>query len=273
MNLQSIDRRIVYILLVIAVWIPLRWNVIGIDPKVSKEVKSAYDTIENVEDGKIAIISVLWGAGTLAENRPQTEAIARHLFQKGVPFAILPWDLQGTTLAEQAVERIAEEMGKKEGVDWISLGYRPAYIDQIIMSMAVDFQGTFSTDRNGIPLSKIPMTKNIKSVKDIGVVMETTPSNTIPAWIQFLGQKYDVPILYGPTAVMVPEGYNYLDTGQIKGMLPGMMGAAQYEVLLEHRGFGRRAADALSAAHLLIILLIIVGNIGFFMARTRRADM
>ena len=34
-----------------------RWNVIGIDPKVSKEVKSAYDTIENVEDGKIAIIS------------------------------------------------------------------------------------------------------------------------------------------------------------------------------------------------------------------------
>ena len=69
---------------------------------------------------------------------------------------------------------------------------------------------------------------------------------------------------------MAPEGYNPLDAGQIKGMLTGMKGAAEYEPLLDAKDFATRAAGSLSTSHLLIIVLIIIGNIGYISSRRRR---
>jgi hypothetical protein len=271
LNLQKIDRRIMYVLLAVVVAIPLMWNVLDMPLPVMSEVQSSYNTIENMQPGKIAIVSAIWGPGTQAENRTQTEAIVRHLFKKGVPFILIPWDLQGTKIVEKLVEDLAVEYHKKEGVDWASTGYRPAYILQFIKAITQNMNQTLTADRRGISFAKLPITRN-KTIDNVGLVVETTPSGTVQVWISFLGQTRDIPIIYCPTAVMVPEGYNYVDTKQVAGMLPGLVGAAQYDELLKHKGFSQRGANALSMAHALIIVLIILGNLGYIMSRRHAAQ-
>ena len=137
------------------------------------------------------------------------------------------------------------------------------------MGLGQDLPKAVGKDKYGTPVARIPMMQDVRSIKDVGLVIDITPSGTLDYWIAFLQGVYGTPLGYAPTAVMVPEGYNPLDAGQIKGMLPGLVGAGQYEVLINHRGFGTRASGAQSATHILIIFLIIAGNLGYIASRRK----
>lgn len=271
--LQNMDRRLMYLFLLVVLMGTIYGKWFKQTMPATPEVQGVYDTIDHIQKHKIVILSCWWSAGTIAENRPQTEVIVRHLFAKGIPFAILPWDQNGTTLAYNEAKRISDEMHKTYGKDWISLGWQTGAMPQIVNGLGTDIQGTLKKDRNGTPLGEIPMMKGITSAKDIGLVVEITPSGTVGGWISYLCGPKKVKLAYAPTGVMAPEGYNFLQTGQIVGMLPGVIGAAKYETLLKEHGiisktdFATSAANALSTSHLLIIVLIILGNVGYFVTR------
>ena len=57
---------------------------------------------------------------------------------------------------------------------------------------------------------------------------------------------------------------NNLRAGQIKGMLCGLPGAAEYEILLNRPGKTVKLMDAQSMGHLWIIVLVILGNIAYY---------
>lgn len=259
-----------YLLLVVVVAIPLIWR-LHMPIVVSPAVQSAYDAVENMPSDKIGLISVIWAAGTIAENRPQTEALMRHMFTSNKKFAVIAFDPQGNKFSYDSGQRIAKELGKEYGKDWVHWGYRPsANLVPLLQSFPRNVPGTIGKDYHGTPLSEIPMMKGVEDITDIGLVAEVTPSATLELWIAFVYGPYRTPLVYAPTAVMAPEGFNPLDAGQIEGMLTGMKGAAEYERLLGRADFATRAAGALSTSHMLIIVLIILGNIGYISARQRR---
>lgn len=275
-NLHMIDRRIMYLLLAVFIFIPLHWNKLSMPLPIMPEVRSTYNTIQQMKEGQIALIFDSWGPGTAAENRIQTEALMRHLFKHNTPFMLICFDQQGTKLAEKSAEDIAKQMGKEEGIDWISSGFRPMGAMQLSKGIIQDLNATLKVDRNGKKLSAIPMmvdknTKKVKTINNIGLVVEATASGSVGGWIAFLCQPKQIPLIYCPTSVMVPEGYNYIDSKQVAGMLPGLVGAAQYDKLVNGEAhkklFSYRGSNALSWAHALIILLIILGNVGYFMSR------
>ncbi|MFA6666224.1 MAG: hypothetical protein WCT06_06600 [Armatimonadota bacterium] len=271
-RLQHIDRRIMYVLLALIIAAPLIWK-LDFPIMASPAVKGAYNAVENIPDGKIAVISINWASGTIAENGPQTEAIIRHMFMKDKKFAIIAWDPQGSKFSYDYAERIARETGKVYGRDWVHWGLRPiANIVLLIQGFARNIPRTIGKDINGTPLSDIPMMQEIKDIKDVGLIADITPTATLDIWIAYIYGQYRTPIIYAPTAVMAPEGFNPLDAGQIKGMLAGMKGAAEYEHLLGRVDFATRATGALSSSHILIIVLIILGNVGYLMSRRRREE-
>jgi hypothetical protein len=61
--------------------------------------------------------------------------------------------------------------------------------------------------------------------------------------------------------------YPYLRTHQLVGLLNGIAGAAEYEKLLNAPGQGMLAMPAVTAVHLLIVLLVLVGNLAYFANR------
>ena len=77
------------------------------------------------------------------------------------------------------------------------------------------------------------------------------------------GGKYHERIIAGNTAIQAVLIYPYYQTGQLSGFLGGLKGAAEYERLIQRDGAGVRGMDAQSMAHVLIVVLIILGNIGF----------
>lgn len=265
--LEKLDRRWLYVIITAVVIVPLIMRPKRHPSIIFPEVRSAYQTLQSVPNDKMVIVSCIWGPGTLAENGPQTEAIYRHLFLSGKKFAVISWDPTGATLTYKLGDRIARELGKKYGTDWVHLGYRLPIIYSTVKGMAVDFQSTFSEDRNGTRTKDIPVTANVKTHNDIGAVVEITPSSTLESWIAYFNGPYNVPLVYCPTAVMATEAFPYLDSKQIQGMLNGVIGAAQYETFI---GLGSTATDAcatswaLSGAHVFIVLLVILGNVLYF---------
>lgn len=264
-TIQNIDRRALYALLAAVVALTLIFPT-NLPIVVTPQVEGLYNAVEEIKPGQIALLSIVWDAGTIAENQPQTEALMRHLFARGTPFAIVAFAQQGAKLSHDLAVRLAREYGKSYGVDWVDWGYRPS-LYTFIMGMGQNLPRAVGKDTEGTPISQVPMMRRITSIKDIGLVVDITPSGTLEYWIAFVQGVYHTPLGYAPTAVMVPEGYNPLDAGQIKGMLPGLIGAGQYEKLVRHRGFGTKAAGAQSATHLLIIGLIVLGNAGYVLTR------
>ena len=259
-----------YLLLAVVIAGPLIWG-LDLPILVSPAVRGVYDTVAKMPSDKLAIIVIYWGSGTTAENQPQVEGLMRQMMMQGKKFTVLAFDPQGSQFSYDSAKSISKELKKTYGKDWLHFGYRPpANLVPLQLSFPKNVIGAFETDINGTKLSEIPAMQGIKTIKDIGLIADTTSVGELDTWIAYVYGPYRTPIVYGPTAVIAPEGFNPLDAGQIKGMLTGMKGAAEYEHLLKCKGFATRAAGSLSSSHLLIILLIIAGNIGYVSSRRRR---
>jgi len=269
-KLQNIDRRILYLLIALVIAVPLLQRPRRHPHIIFSEVRNAYATIQKVPRDKVVILSAVWGPGTRAENEPQTEALMRQLFRNNTKFVLISWDQLGSAVTYDDGLRLQKEMGKRYGVDWVHLGYNPGPMYTVISGMGKDFRSVFKRDRFGTPLGDIPVTRNLRDHRDIGAVAEITPSGTVAYWIAYFNMPYHVPLVFCPTAVMAAEAYPFLDSGQINGMLNGVMGAAQYETLLgmgNEQTYAAAASWALSAAHICVLALILLGNLGYALSR------
>jgi hypothetical protein len=237
----------------------------------SPPTRSLYDAIEALPRDKLVIISASWDVGTRGENGPQTAAIIEHLFRTGRKFAIFGWVAPpGPLLAEMIAQDLARKYHKRYGTDWVNWGYKTG-TDAMIIGLAKDIPAIIRRDMNGTPITDLPAMRGIKDVKDVSMLVEITGSGTLLSWIEFWQGVYGTNIGYCPTGVMVPDAFPFLDAKQIRGLLRGLAGAAEYENLLRIHGDGSVRMTAQSASHLLIILLIAVGNIAFFARAKRKA--
>ena len=93
------------------------------------------------------------------------------------------------------------------------------------------------------------------------IVADITGTAILDYWVAYVGYKYTVPVAGGVTAISQPGYGPYLQTGQLKGLIGGMKGAAEYESLIKQPGKGTSGIDALNLGHLLVLLLILTSNI------------
>lgn len=276
-QLQTIDRRWIYAILIVFILIPLFDRKFNLPIIPSKQSQDFYNTIQQVPPGGMVLIDGWWSPGTRGENQWQTQAVLIHLMRRHLRFAILSFDPQNNTLVQNMVNVLAPKYGYVEGRDYVNFGYKPASVfSQTVQAMATDIPGALKKDRHGASLAGMPAMKGIKSIQDLGAVVEVTPSATAEAWLGLAGLQqggHNVPFLLATTAVGAPTYYPYLDSGQIAGMLTGVKGAGDYEFLLGTSLNGTRATGALSLVYALIIGLIALGNIGYFAGRAaeRRA--
>jgi hypothetical protein len=281
--LNNLDRRILYLLLAIVIAIPLLAPAVTKPlpkPAITAFTQSYYDTIEKVAADpaakeKLVIVSCNFASGTLAENLSQCEATIRHLMMRKLKFAIFGFsDPQGRELGQQAVDKLAKEYDYQYGRDYVNWGYRPSGAAVALIKTAVnDLPGAMGKDIRGMALGEVECMKGIKGVNDVSLICEFASAQTLPTWIQFFQRagKAPIPTLYGPTSVMATEAVPYTESGQLQGMLIGLKGASEYELLLQKEGFATSASASLSLSHLLILVLIALGNVGMFMERKQRA--
>lgn len=265
-RLTSIDRRYIFIIIVLAVIIPLLMP-IGMPIIETDEVKSVYDYIEKLPPGSAILVAMDYDPAALAELYPMTLAILRHAYLKKIKVIGMTLWNTGTTLGDIAMREAAEGMAQY-GEDYVYLGFVPGAAN-VIMSMGEDISSAFPKDYNGTPISEIPAMRGIKNYKDISLMVDLAAGATPEVWIVYAGAKYKQTIAVGCTAVSAVGYYPFLNSKQIIGLIGGMKGAAEYENLIEKRGTATAGMDSQSISHIAIILLIIIANISYFVMRKR----
>jgi len=265
---QFWSRRVIWLALAIATAAFLLVKVKAV-MYVSKPARDIYDAIEAVPASKLIVISCSWAPGTIGENGPQTEALIRHCFKAGKRFAIFGFvDPAGPGLGQAIAERCQAQYGRRYGRDWVNWGFNIGGIP-MIRGWAKNIPGTIKRDIFRKPITSRPVMAGIKTVRDIGLVIEITPSLSLQTWVDFIYGIYRTPIAYACTGVMGPEAFPFYDAHQIVGVLKGLAGAAEYEQLMGYEGDALKRMPAQSSAHAVVIALIVLGNILYLRARRR----
>jgi hypothetical protein len=263
-RLLRLDRRIIFLLVGLATLLPLLYPV-GLPIRVSPEVRNVYDYLEQLPEGSVFLLSLDFEPGGKPELYPMAIALLQHAFRKNLQVLGMTLWPAGTGLAETAFSQIAQESGKEKGKDYAFLGYAPGDASAVI-SMGQDFHAAFPTDYYGVKTTELPILGAIHSLRDVHYVISLSVGFPgLDTWYVYGKEKYGFELGGGCTAVSAPRFYPLLNTGQINGLLGGLRGAAEYEILLGKEGKALAGMDAQSATHFLIILLIVVCNGVYFL--------
>ncbi len=267
-RLLSVDRRWIYLILAVAVLLP---TVIpfSVPTGISNEVRSVYNFIEELQPGDNLFLAIDYDPSTLAELHPMTEAILRQAFQRDARVVVTALSQFGPAMAEELIARVAQEEGKQRNIDYTFLGYKP-YPGITILAMGSDFRVPFPTDYYGTPVDSIPMMQDIHNYRNVKAVISFAGGSVAEMWIQYGNAKYGVPLALGVTGVMASDYYPYLQSRQIFGLIPGMKGAAEYEMLVGRRGQGSRGMPYQMSTHLVILVFMVITNIAYVAQRRAR---
>jgi hypothetical protein len=238
--------------------------------------------------GEVAMVWLDFGPNTIAENAPQASVIIEHLFRRRVPVVLLSQYQQSEGFMRRIPQEIAERLEAeypgeywRYGEAWINAGYKPGasiFIQSLVN--AQDISKFLGRDVNGMPITHYPRFASIGGVERVKLLAQATGLvGTFDTLVQFFQKNgYRPTLVHGCTSITIPEAYIFLDSGQLNGLLEGIAGAAWYSELLKQRFPQSNNSEllvtntALSAAHLMIILLIALGNIVPFLVAKRRGS-
>lgn len=263
--MNNIDRRIIFLILGLCVTLPLIISTGG-EIKPTVPVISAHASVEALEAGDYMMVSIDFDATSAPELMPMLRSVLRQAFEKDVKVVMLGHIAIGLPLGHMALEQVAAEYDKEYGVDYVDLGYRPGYI-AVMIAMGREIEDIFSSDYQGTPIREMPITADIHSYQDIDLLFGFEHGAVIDYWVRYAQARFDQKMTFGTTAVMAPDAYPYLQSGQIEGLVGGLKGAAEYETLIGQPGLGTRGMPAQQWAHLLVIGFIILGNLGYYFTR------
>jgi len=278
-KLMNIDRRWVYACIAVVVIIPAIFP-FNVPVATTKEVANVYNFVNDMEAGDYLYLGIDYDPSSLAELDPMAYAILNHAFSKDVHVIIGCLSQFGPAMADIRIREVSAKYGKESGKDYCFLGYRP-YPAIVILTMGQDFRVTFPNDYYGVPLDSMEVMQGINSLMDVKGVIDLTAGNVADFWITYGNGRYGFPLALGMTGVMSADYYQYLQSKQIFGIIPGIKGAAEYEKLLidgdkedqkiaDFEAIGLSAIPYQTLTHAVILLFIIMSNIGYFMTRSKK---
>jgi len=276
-RLESVDVRIIYLILWIAIGIPLL-TPLYLPLSISPDTVKYRDAIDKLPAGSIVVFGMdVSPAGYGGELGPQARATATHLFRRPVKIIFLSFWETGAPLIE-AVWRdrfVAEAMkDKRYGIDYVNLGWIPG-TETGMASFATNVWATIEKgDYKGTKVADLPLMANVKTVSDIHllVCIETGTPGGPEYTRQWQARNPSLKILVGALGVSVTGNMPYVASGQWITMLRGGRGAAEYQRLLNiATPADAQGADAMTMSHAVLLVFLLVGNLGYFATRKAKS--
>lgn len=277
-KMQTIDRRYIYLAGWLFVLFPLL-NPLGLPVPIGRESKAWNQYIEDIPDDSVIMFSMDYGVSGMPELYPMTVATMHHLWSNAQArnwkiIVIAFWN-QGPLVFDTLLGQIdpAERYGVVYGEDWVELGWVPGS-ETGMAAFATDIWGQtprdFLEDR---PLSEYPIMADVRTAEDVDLVISIeTGTPGLPEWLRQWNDPFGVPFIVGCIGVSVPGMAPYLASGQLSALMPGLTASGEYELLLGRPGLAVAGLDAVSMSHLLVVLLVLIGNIAYFATRGKEGS-
>lgn len=260
-------RGFAFVLVFLAVAFPLLFP-LNLSDRITPETERFKSLIDSLPAGSVVMVSFDHEASTIAEVRPLSAALVRHLFSRNVRIIGLALFAEGTAIGNQVLSSLAKEYGKEYGRDWVFLGFRPQY-QAAILGLGDSIANVFPRDYYRNPSAELPLLAEVPNYSKIGLVVSVADGDLANYWIEYAQARFGVRVAAMVTAVMATSYLPYVASGQMSAMVNGLKGAAEYERLLGRPGAAVRGMDAQSLAHLAIFGLILFGNVAYWWGKRK----
>lgn len=275
-KLIAIDRRWIFILVFLALTIPMFLNV-DFDLAISSEVSAIYDAFDKLQPGSKVLLSFDYDPPSAPELQPMADAIMKYCLKKRLKIIIIGLWPQGPIQANLALQKAFAEPDINEedyeyGIDYVNLGFQ-AGNEFVIQRMGSSFSEMFKKDYAGNRYEELPLVRGIKNFNDIDFSFNFSAGypGTVE-WVQVAVDRYHVRLAAGNTAVQAPQVYPYYNSGQLIGLAGGMRGAAELEGVfaqqeagtIDYKDKGTKYMFSQTIAHAVVMFFIVIGNIAYF---------
>jgi len=272
-SLQKLDRRIIFLGMALSIFIPLLFP-FSLPFRVSKEVQATYDQIEALPQGAPVLISADFDPSSMPELWPFFQANLHHMFANDLKPVFLTLIPTAPPLVWPEIKKTADLYNKEYGVDYAFLGYKDGK-ELVIKNIGQNIPQQFPQDYRGNPISSLKLMQGLKQAKDFPMLIAI--SSGFPGINEYVLQiqgLYNLPMIGACTAVSGPDYIPFFKSKQLLGLSMGIPGSAKYERLVQEKdnvqsfsSSGAQSLNVLSLSHVYIILLIIVGNLSYFLTR------
>ena len=267
-RLKDLDRRAIFVLVAIAVAVPVL-KPMGLPIRTSRESVDFHKELTALKSGETILFSFDYDPQTRAELDPMTRVVWSTCFENGVKIVALTLSAGGVGVAEEIMSELAAKYGKTYGEDYIFLGYNPDW-SGTMLRMGESFRKTYPTDQQGRETDSFPIMEGIDSYADTPLLVSIAASGLAEYWAIWAGGKFGQRVITGNTAIQAILVYPYYYSGQISGFLGGLKGAAELELLTGQIGAATRGMDSQTTGHVLMVILILLGNIAFLAERIKK---
>ncbi len=269
MNLSGLrsDPRLIYLLLGLVITVPILTHSVLPVP-VSPTTQALYDFIEKLPANSLVVLSFDYSTSVVPELHPQAIVVTQHLFTRPLKVLFVAQWTDGPALADAVLDVV--KGNKMYGVDYATLGFIPN--TATLLGMTRDIHQFFPVDTHGNPTDTLPIIKEFPAAKQAALVITFAAGEPgLSAYLQYWQARFNIPVAVGATASSAPGYLPFYNSGQLVGILISIRGAAEYEILIHRMGISgaTSAMVAQSTSHLLIVVMVVFGNVAYFVGRSR----
>ena len=282
--LNTLDRRWIFLLMGAAVTVPILLE-LKFPEEATSLAHAVFNEIEQLEEGDPVLLAFDYDPASEGELGPMATAFVRHCCEKKLKiYFIALWPV-GPQMIDDSINRVIKTdfPDLVYGEDYVNLGFKPGN-EGVIKVIVTDLKQLYTTDDRGTNLDQIPMCRDLVNIQSMDLVAEVSAGYPgVKEWVQYAATPYpdQIRLVAGCTGVGAPLLYPYIPE-QLRGLLGAIKGAAEYEKLVVDRYDreagrepdlkyleGKRRMGPQLVAHILMVVLIVVGNIVFFVGRAR----
>lgn len=276
--LNNLDRRWIFLVMAIVVAVPIitQWS---FPEKVSKQTRDAYAEVERLQPGDRVLLALDFDPASAGELSPMATSFVYHCATRGAKIYFMSLWPVGPQLIEESIAKVLKPdfPDMRYGHDYVNLGYKSGY-EGVIKVIITDLKKLYTTDHRGSGINSIPMMAGVESVQDMDLVISVSAGYAgAKEWVMYAKTAYPdkFNFIAGCTGVQAPPLLPYIPN-QMPGLVAAIKGAAEYEKLMaEQYGLedqpkykeGLRRMGSQMFAHILMVMLILLGNVLFFMGR------
>lgn len=269
-------RWLIYLIIVISVAVPilLGSNWAAANMRVTGSTIAMYDTIQNLPAGSVVLVSHDYDPGVAAEMIPQAKVVLHHLMEREVRLINVSLTPEGPRLAQQVLEEAAEAHEYAYGEEYLNLGYIVG-AEVGPRSIVQGFPSPGWTDFvEHRPFSEFTSASDVDGLEDIALIVELAGgADSLRLWLEQVQAPYQIPMVAGVSATADPFArpyYNNQARKQLRGLVSGLVGAAEYEQHSGRPGSALASMDSQSLVHIVLVLLVLFGNVVYLSSRLKK---
>lgn len=266
----NVDRRVLYVIMMLVV-VYAFVNPMGLPVSISANTRAAFNAVNALPPGSVLVMSMDYGASAIPELEPAAKAMFHQALTNNVRVMFMGMWVQAGDMTERILADVLPHFPNKVyGVDFVNVGYKPGSA-LLLERMVADIKGAaLDICHRGQKLSEMPFFAEFTNLSQAAFWVCYGAGDPGSAdWIKVVRDPLGVPGTVSLTSVSIPGNMIYVQSGQITGIIGGMRGAAEYELLSGRPGRAIAGMDAQSLTHVLILAFIALGNVAFLVTRKK----